>query len=196
MLKLKAILFIALAATVGGVYAAWSYPTYVGTYTSDVTVPIEIETPTLEEINLFDVTISGLSVKVGTSNGSDSNIPEVSLQGYVSVSGELPEGLDYEQYEDFTMYIEITGLRGVSQYQTEEGPVDIFNYPTQKFSFGSVGFYENGGECYQYCDFFDIFDEELAISINSNIVLDTYEKYQAFVDCFEDPCFEMTITIE
>ncbi len=181
MLKLKTILFIALAVTIGGVYAAWSYPTYVGTYTSDVTVPIEIEAATeTDMVEDFSVYLQGTSI---TLRAGENDNPTLSFAVMFAYSISFVEGAEYDPSEKLlSVYGKIKEINGVSQYLLDGVNVNIFNIDYSEMKIADLS---SKQESY-YDRFYPSADNFFNLTINSNIILDTYEKYQTFIDCFED----------
>ncbi len=180
MLKIRTILFLVLAVTVGGVYAAWSYPVATTNYATEFEVAIEVEDAVSTGI-IASTQVHTYDSRVIISKSEANNFPTISLYGELDLEINLVEGANVE---DKTFYL-YGSLENVSNVKNKNGDevicVDSYEIRLSEFSFS--------GENYTYVTFnLNSLDTGDNIYVNYNVIdpLDTYEQYQEFVDLFDE----------
>lgn len=173
MLKLKMLLFLVLAVTVGGVYASWSFPTQVNTLNDSAQMSMEIYTePDSGMIESFTATAQ--STRVFLCQGSDNRVSMDASGGPFYLSAQLKEDAVYDaSVNSIAVYATITSIN-IANYTYKN--TTLFTWNRSELLVGDVVFTDGSwsGEFYA---------SDVISNINCTAIVETYDDFQEFQAC-------------
>lgn len=159
--KISIFATLALCATIGGVYATWTYAQNAAKE-AEYTISTNKTLVTAESVAKGNIIVSDNNLQLTVDKADESYDAVLSIGGYLNVKFE-PDALSTEDTIELQYQVTATNLK----YKE----TDIFVLPTQAINLGKGNTWT-------------IDSNNLGIAIGA-ITLPTYEEYKAFETAFE-----------